>query len=87
MRLDKFLKISLLFKTRSAGEKCIEQGNVMVNEKIAKPSTNVNIGDTISVQFPLKKVTYKINELHDKSVPRKIAREMATLIDEEHYEL
>ena len=33
MRLDKFLKISLIFKTRSSGEKIIEEGNVLINEK------------------------------------------------------
>lgn len=87
MRLDKFLKISLIFKTRSSAEKAIENKNVFVNDKLAKPATNVAVDDVINIIYPLKKVWYKINELHEKSVPKKTAREMATVIKEEKDEI
>ena len=87
MRLDKFLKISLLFKTRSSAEKAIEKNNVFLNGNTAKPSANVKIGDQIMIETPFKKTVYKIEQLFDKSVPKQTAREMTSLVSEEKNEL
>ena len=87
MRLDKFLKIALLFKTRSSGEKAIEDGKVLINDNKSKPSANVKIGDTLTISTPLKKSVYKILLLSEKNVSKKEAKEMYEVISEEHIEL
>lgn len=87
MRLDKFLKTSLIFKTRSSGEKAIEEGKVLINDNVAKPSSNLKIGDTITVNMPLKKTTYRVLQIMEKNVSKKMAREMFEVINEEQFEL
>ena len=51
MRLDKYLKVSRIIKRRTVASDACEQGKVMVNGKIAKPSTPVKEGDIIEVTF------------------------------------
>jgi len=51
MRIDKYLKVSRLIKRRTLANEACEQGRVKVNGKIAKPSTEVNVGDIIEIQF------------------------------------
>lgn len=51
MRLDKFLKVSRIIKRRTIACEACEQGKVMVNGKVAKPSANVKEGDIIEVTF------------------------------------
>ncbi len=83
MRLDKFLKIALIFKTRSSGEKSIEQGSVLVNGKVAKASTNIKVGDIITIKFPFKSTTYKVLQIVEKNVSKKEAKELYEIIKEE----
>jgi ribosomal 50S subunit-recycling heat shock protein len=87
LRLDKFLKISLIFKTRSSGEKTIEEGNVLINDKMAKPSSNIKIGDILTIRTSLKKTNYKILQIAEKNVSKKDARELYEILNEEHYEI
>lgn len=64
MRLDKYLKVSRLIKRREAAKEMIEKGYVKVNDKIAKPSTEVKVSDIISVTTPLgKSIKVRIKEI------------------------
>lgn len=49
MRLDKFLKVSRLIKRREVAKQITDMGLVTINGKIAKPSSEVKIGDKISI--------------------------------------
>ena len=51
MRLDKFLKVSRLIKRRTVANEACDAGRVLVNEKPAKASLNVKVGDMIEIQF------------------------------------
>lgn len=51
MRIDKFLKNSRLIKRRTVAKDACEQGRVFVNDKPAKPGTDVSEGDIILIQF------------------------------------
>ncbi len=86
MRIDKFLNISCIFKTRSAAEKAIEKNLVMLNGKAVKPAHKVNVGDELLIINPLKKSTYRIEMLCEKNVSKKQAEEMISLIKEEDNE-
>lgn len=51
MRIDKFLKNSRIIKRRTVAKEACEQGRIMVNDKVAKPGTEVKVGDVIFIQF------------------------------------
>jgi ribosome-associated heat shock protein Hsp15 len=87
LRLDKFLKTSLIFKTRSSGEKAIENGEILLNEKPVKPSSTVHVGDMMTVRFPLKTTVYRILEIFEKNVSKKQAKEMVEVVKEELTEI
>ena len=48
MRIDKFLKNSRLIKRRTIAKEACEQERITINGKVAKPGSEVNIGDIIN---------------------------------------
>lgn len=60
MRLDKFLKVSRLIKRRTVANEACDAGRVMVNDKPAKASTNVKVGDIIEILFGQKSVKVRV---------------------------
>jgi ribosomal 50S subunit-recycling heat shock protein len=56
MRLDLFLKKTSLIKRRTIAKEIVEKGFVMVNEKIAKPSTEIKSGDIISLTLGVRHI-------------------------------
>lgn len=75
MRLDKFLKVSRIIKRRTVANEACDRGHVSVNGKVAKPSTDVNIGDTITIRFGEKTSSFIIRAL-DEHVSKGNASEM-----------
>ncbi len=65
MRLDKFLKVSRIIKRRTVAKDFAENERVMVNGKIAKPSTEVKVGDVISLRAGVRQSSYQILRLAD----------------------
>lgn len=49
MRLDKYLKVSRIIKRRSFAKELASSSYILVNGKIAKPSTDIVIGDRIEL--------------------------------------
>lgn len=60
MRLDKFLKMSRVIKRRSVANEVADNGRVAINGKIAKPSSEVKVGDIIEIQFGDKVSKFEI---------------------------
>ena len=52
LRLDVWLDVSCLFKTRSEAKRACEGGKVQVNDGPAKPNRNVREGDRIRISRP-----------------------------------
>ncbi|ABO65439.1 MULTISPECIES: RNA-binding S4 domain-containing protein [Geobacillus] len=65
MRLDKFLKVSRLIKRRTLAKEVADQGRVWINGHVAKASSNVKIGDELTIQFGQKRVTVKVADLKE----------------------
>ena len=63
MRLDKFLKVSRLVKRREVAKSLCDDGDVMINGKIGKPSSEVNPGDELILMLGKHKVTVKVKEI------------------------
>ena len=51
MRLDKYLKVSRIIKRRTIANEACDSGRVMVNEKVARASLPVSVGDIIEIKF------------------------------------
>ena len=69
MRIDKYLKISRIIKRRTIAQEACEGGKVLINNKVAKPSSEVKIGDIITLNFGTK--TLNVEVLSLKEVIRK----------------
>ncbi len=52
MRLDKVLVAFMVDKSRNYISKIIDDGNCLVNGKVAKASLKVNVGDVIELEIP-----------------------------------
>ena len=63
MRLDKFLKVSRLIKRRTIANEACDAGRVMVNDKVAKASTEVKVGDVIEIAFGNKPVRARVKDI------------------------
>ncbi len=79
MRLDKFLKVSRLIKRRTVAKEACTSGIISINGKVAKASTEVNIGDTIEIRFGEKTNKVKVLEVREH-VLKKEAQEMYEVI-------
>lgn len=85
MRLDKFLKLSRLIKRRTLAKEVAEQGRITINDKVAKPSVKVKVGDVIAIRFGQKIVTARVELLKD-IVRKDEAQTMYTILSEEKLE-
>jgi len=79
MRLDKYLKVSRIIKRRTKAKEICESGRVFINGKLAKPSTNVNEGDIIEIQFAKQILKAKIINIV-QHVRKEEAKEMYEII-------
>jgi ribosomal 50S subunit-recycling heat shock protein len=55
MRIDKFLKVTRLIKRREVAKQMLILGYISLNDKTAKPSTEVKVGDCIKFNIPNKR--------------------------------
>jgi len=51
MRLDKYLKVTRILKRRTVGKELAKNQRILINERIAKPATEINVNDIIEVIF------------------------------------
>lgn len=65
MRLDKYLKVSRLIKRRTIANEACDAGRVMVNDKVAKASLDVKVGDVIEIAFGQKAVKVRVLDIQD----------------------
>ncbi len=65
MRIDKYLKVSRIIKRRTVAQEACEGGKVTINGKVAKPSSEVKVGDILTLQFGIKTVTVEVLEVKE----------------------
>ena len=77
MRVDAWLDVACLFKTRSEAQRACKSGKVDVNGQSAKPHREVKPGDEIEISRPLgRKQRLVVRRLADRHIPRAEAREL-----------
>lgn len=60
MRIDKFLKVSHILKRRTISKELALNERIEINGRIAKPSTDVKVGDEVTITFGNRKMTIRI---------------------------
>lgn len=81
MRLDKYLKTARILKRRTVSKELADNDRVYVNGKVAKPSTDVKVGDIIKVIFGYRELTVRVLMLQ-KQVNKNDAALMFEVVDE-----
>ena len=77
LRLDVWLDITCLFRTRSEAQKACKTGRVDVNGQTAKAHREIRTGDEIVISRPLgRKQTVVVRGLADRHIARAEAREL-----------
>lgn len=85
MRLDKYLKTSRILKRREAAKELALQGRIQVNGRTAKPSTEIEIGDTIEIRFGYRLLEVRVLDIQ-KQVSKQNAQLLFEIIKEEKLE-
>ncbi|MFD1410389.1 RNA-binding S4 domain-containing protein [Lapidilactobacillus gannanensis] len=63
MRLDKYLKVSRLIKRRTVAKEIADKGRISINGKVAKSSSDVAVGDELTILFGNKTLVVKITRI------------------------
>ncbi|MCD8326016.1 MAG: RNA-binding S4 domain-containing protein [Lachnospiraceae bacterium] len=75
MRLDKFLKVSRLIKRRTVANEACDAGRVMINDKAAKASSEVKVGDRITISFGNREVKVEVTAVAE-TIKKEEAKEL-----------
>lgn len=60
MRIDKFLKVSHILKRRTISKELALNERIEINGRIAKPSTDVKVGDEVTITFGNRQMTIRV---------------------------
>jgi ribosome-associated heat shock protein Hsp15 len=75
VRLDIWLDVACLFKTRSEAQKACRAGKVSVNGQLAKPNRHLRVKDEIEIGRPLgRKQRLIVRGLADRHIAKAEAR-------------
>ncbi|WP_323089850.1 RNA-binding S4 domain-containing protein [Allobaculum sp. JKK-2023] len=77
MRLDKYLKTARILKRREAAKQLALEKRILLNGRVAKPSSEVEIDDCIVLEFG-----NRILEVVVKDTPKQANKEKAALMFE-----
>ena len=77
VRLDVWLDVACLFKTRSEAQRACKVGRVMVNGLVAKPHRELRAGDELAIDRPGgRRQTVVVRALADRHLVKAEAREL-----------
>jgi len=77
VRLDVWLDVSCLFKTRSEAQRACNGGKVDVNGDGARPNRQIRVGDRLEITRPLgKRQIVTVKAVTDTHLPKAQARRM-----------
>lgn len=70
MRIDKYLKLTRVIKRRTIAKEVVDNGRVKINDKIAKPSSEVNVGDILSMRLGKNNIVIKVLISDEKALKK-----------------
>lgn len=85
MRLDKFLKVSRIIKRRTIAKEVADKGRIQINGLAAKSSSDVKVGDELTIAFGNKTLIVRIDKIVE-TTKKEESKEMFSIISETHRE-
>ncbi len=80
MRIDKYLKVSRLIKRRTVAAEAADGGRIKINGKVAKPSSDVKVGDIVEIAFGEKSIKVRVDSVAEHA-PKDAASALYTVIE------
>lgn len=80
MRIDKYLKVSRIIKRRTIAKEFLDNGLILINGKVAKASSDININNIIEIKRNNKIEKYKVINIFDYATEEK-AKTMYEVIE------
>lgn len=81
MRIDKFLKVSRIFKRRTVAKEIADHDRVFINGRIAKPSSDISQNDVVKIVYGNKEFTFRVLEIQNQA-SKEAALSMYEVIEE-----
>ena len=86
MRIDKYLKVARILKRREVGKQLALNERLFINGRVAKPSSEIKVGDVITIAFGHREIKVLVKEVRD-SASKQQAFEMYEVLEEKKEEL
>ena len=86
MRIDKYLKVARILKRREVGKQLALNERLFINDRVAKPSSEIKAGDIVKIIFGHREITIKVKEIRD-SASKEQAFEMYEVLEEKKREI
>ncbi len=87
MRLDKFLQLTGLIKRRTLAKELCDAGRIKVNGKVAKPATEIRVGDLIEGDVGWERWEVRVLQIPKGSVSANRRSEFVEVIRRERISL
>lgn len=81
MRLDKYLKVSRIIKRRTLAKEVCDSGKIKLNNRQAKASADIKVGDVLEIELGRRTIKVKILEVKD-TIPAKEASTLYEMLEE-----
>ncbi|MDD7381170.1 MAG: RNA-binding S4 domain-containing protein [Bacillales bacterium] len=83
MRIDKYLKVSRVIKRRTIAKDILDLGFVKINDKVAKPSTEVKENDIIELTLGERRLSVKVLGLSEQTKKKEASSLFEVIADEQ----
>lgn len=88
MRLDEFIKVSRLLRTRSLAKRACDLGFVKVDGKVAKASKEVAPGQRLVLDLPIRYLEAEVLALPSvRNVSKQAGKELVRVIIQKEHDL
>ncbi len=74
MRLDKYLKVSRIIKRRTVANEACDAGKVEVNDKVARASYDIKVGDIIKISLGANVRSYRVLAVNEHALKEDAAK-------------
>lgn len=83
MRIDKYLKVSRVIKRRTIAKDILDLGFVKINDKVAKPSSEVKENDIIELTLGERRLSVKVIGLSEQTKKTEASSLFEVIADEQ----
>ena len=83
MRIDKYLKVSRVIKRRTIAKDILDLGFVKINDKVAKPSTEVKENDIVELTLGERRLSVKVLGLSEQTKKKEASSLFEVIADEQ----